>query len=231
MYELKLSVNSKEGARDLVFPVRRMINAGFVGRDQVAVKQHIEELKAEGISCPDEVPTYYPVASYLLRTVGPVEVVEQKTSGEAEFVILLREGKVYIGAGSDHTDRNLEADSIIKAKQMCPNVMSSAVWPYEEVRSCWDELELRSWVVSGGKRILYQETKLAEILNVEDLIALVREKVTDGDMEDMVIFSGTVAVLGGEMIPGEEFEVGLLNPVTGESLRCAYQIKLLDYLK
>ena len=38
----------------------------------------IEELKLEGIAAPDEVPTVYPVASYLIKTGGILEVVEEK---------------------------------------------------------------------------------------------------------------------------------------------------------
>jgi len=201
MHVLNLVVKGKGGTYEFVFPVKRMVNAGYVGRDQEAVKRHIEELKVNGIPAPEEVPTLYPVASYL------------------------------VGVGSDHTDRKLEADSIIKAKQMCPNVMSTTVWPYEEVKSVWDNLEMRSWVVKDGNRILYQETRLEAILTVEDLVSFVKQKVTDGDLESMVIFSGTVAAIGGEMIAGEGFEVELRNPETGESLRCDYQVKIVDYVK
>ena len=76
MHVLNLAVKGKGGTRELVFPVKRMVNAGSVGRDQEAVKKHIEELKLEGIAAPDEVPTLYPVASYLLKTGGILEVIE-----------------------------------------------------------------------------------------------------------------------------------------------------------
>jgi hypothetical protein len=231
MKTLNLMVKGKDGTRELAFPVKRMVNAGYVGRDQEAVKKHIEELKREGIPAPEEVPALYPLASYLITTGGVLEVVEQANSGEAEFVFLLQEGQIYVGAGSDHTDRKLEADSIIKAKQMCPNVISPVVWPYVEVEAAWDDLELRSWVERDGKRILYQEAKLSAILSPEDLLSFVREKVKDGDLENMVIFSGTIAALGGEMISGEAFEVELHDPARDDSLWCKYGVRLLDYVK
>jgi hypothetical protein len=231
VHVLNLTVKAKDGMRNLAFPVKRMVNAGYVGRDQEAVKRHIEELKVKGVPAPEEVPTLYPVASYLVKTGGVLEVVEEETSGEAEFVVLLQEGQKYIGVGSDHTDRKLEAESIIKAKQMCPNVVSSIVWPYEEIKSLWDALEMRSWVIKEGKRILYQETTLASIMSLEDLVSFVKQKVTDGDLENMVIFSGTVAAIGGEMLAGEGFAVQLRNPETGESLWCDYQVKVIDYVK
>ena len=230
MKVLNLTLKEKGGTRPLSFSVRRMVNAGFVGRDQEAVRRHIEELKKEGVPAPEEVPTLYPVASYLITTGGVLEVVDESTSGEAEFVLLLADGKTYVAAGSDHTDRNLEASSIIKAKQICPNVLSSVVWPYEEVKDVWDELVLRSWVEKGGQRILYQETKLASIMSAEDALFFVRSKLKDGDLEGMVIYSGTVPALGGEVIYGEGFEVELHNPRANDSLRCKYKVTLLDYL-
>ena len=230
MKVLNLTLKEKGGTRPLSFSVRRVVNAGFVGRDQEAVRRHIEELKKEGVPAPEEVPTLYPVASYLITIGGVLEVVDESTSGEAEFVLLLADGKTYVAAGSDHTDRNLEASSIIKAKQICPNVLSSVVWPYDEVKEVWDELVLRSWVEKGGQRILYQETKLASIMSAEDILSFVRSKLKDGDLEGMVIYSGTVPVLGGEVIYGEGFEVELHNPRANDSLWCKYKVTLLDYL-
>ncbi|NIQ37205.1 MAG: DUF2848 domain-containing protein [Proteobacteria bacterium] len=231
MKALNLTVKTKGETQELAFSVKRMVNAGFVGRDQVAVKKHIEELRKEGIPAPSEVPTLYPVAPYLIMTGGIVEVVEESNSGEAEFVLLLQKGQIYVGAGSDHTDRKLEKDSIIKAKQMAPNVVSPVVWPYEEVKGVWDSLDLRSWVEKDGEKVLYQEGKLSEILSPEDLLSFVKGKVGDGDLDNMVIYSGTLAALGGEMIVGEGFEVELHNPATTDSLWCTYKVRLLDYVK
>jgi len=230
MKTLNLTLKGKGGTRPLSFSVRRMVNAGFVGRDREAVRRHIEELKKEGVPAPEEAPTLYPVASYLITMEDVLEVVDESTSGEAEFVLLLENGKMYVGAGSDHTDRKLEASSIIKAKQICPNVLSSVVWPYEEVKEVWDALVLRSWVEKGGQRILYQETKLASIMSAEDILSFVRSKLKDGDLEGMVIYSGTVSALGGEVIYGEGFEVELHNPRANDSLWCKYKVTLLDYL-
>jgi hypothetical protein len=231
MKTLNLTVKGKRGARELAFPVKRMVNAGYVGRDQEAVKKHIEELKREGIPAPPEIPTLFPVASYLIATGGVLEVVETMTSGEAEFVLFLKEGEMYVGVGSDHTDRRLEADSIIKSKQMCPNVTSPVVWPYRDVEETWDGLELRGWVKKDGERILYQEAKLSTILGPEDLLSFVKGKIKDTDLEGMVIFSGTIGAIGGEMISGEGFEVELHNPLTDDSLRCEYEVRLLDYVE
>ena len=230
MKVLNLTLKERGGMKPLSFSVRRMVNAGFVGRDREAVRRHIEELRKEGVPVPEKVPTLYPVASYFITTGDMLEVVDESTSGEAEFVLLLQKGKMYVGVGSDHTDRKLEASSIIKAKQICPNVVSSVVWPYEELKDVWDDLVLRSWVKKDGQRIPYQETKLSSIMSVEDILSFVRSKVKDGDLDGMVIYSGTVPSLGGEIIYGEGFEVELHNPQANDSLRCKYKVKLLDYL-
>jgi hypothetical protein len=230
MKALNLILRERGKERALSFSVKRMVNAGYVGRDQDAVKRHIEELKKEGIGAPDEVPTLYPVASYLITTGGILEVVEESTSGEAEFVLLVKQGKLFVGAGSDHTDRQLEASSIIKAKQMCPNVISPTVWSYEEVKDVWDTLVLRSWVEKGDQKIQYQEAELSSIMSAEDILAFVKSKVNEENLDSMVIYSGTIPVLGGEMIYGDGFEVELYNPKSNESLWCRYKVMLLNYV-
>jgi len=227
---LNLKVKSNGAFRDIAFPVRRMVNAGYTARDQEGVRKHIEELKEMGVPAPKEIPTVYPVASYLITTGGVLEVVEADNSGEAEFVLLLEEGNLYVAAGSDHTDRALETASIIKSKQICPNVMSPVVWPYEELKGVWDRLVLRSWVEQGGRRILYQEGELSAFIGVEDLISFVRSKVKDGNLENMVIFSGTTPVIGGKVLSGEGFEVELFNPESSDSLWCTYRVEIPAYI-
>jgi len=230
MKVLNLTLKERGGIKPLSFSVRRMVNAGFVGRDQEAVRRHIEELRKEGVPVPEEVPVLYPVASYLITTGDMLEVVDESTSGEAEFVLLLQKGKMYVGVGSDHTDRKLEAISIIKAKQICPNVISSTLWSYEEVREVWDDLVLRSWVEKDGQSILHQEAKLSSIMSAEDILSFVRSKIKGEELDGIVIYSGTVPSLGGEIIYGEGFEVELHNPQANDSLWCKYKVKLLDYL-
>jgi hypothetical protein len=227
---LNLKLKSGGLFRDIVFPVKRMVNAGYTARDQEGVRQHIEELKQKGIPAPAETPTLYPVASYLITTGGVLEVVEEDNSGEAEFVLFLQEGNIYVGAGSDHTDRALEAVSIVKAKQICPNVTSPVLWSYEELKTVWNRLRLRAWVEKGGQRTLYQEGDLSAFITVEDLLSFVKSRVKDGNLENTIIYSGTIPVIGGKVVSGEGFEVELFNPENGDSLWCKYRIELPTYL-
>jgi hypothetical protein len=208
----------------------RLINAGYTGRDQAAVRDHIEELKAHGVPAPISTPTMYAKPASLLTQGPSIEVLGGHTSGEAEFVLLISGGRVLVAAGSDHTDRELEKVSIEKAKMMCPNVISREVWDLAEVRDGWDDIVLRGYATAQGRRVLYQEAPLGKMMTPEDLMALAKAR-TDGDLEGLALFSGTVAMLGGEMIFGDRFEVELLDVRRGRGLRCDYRIAPLSHLK
>lgn len=99
-----------------------------------------------------------------------VAFVGDKTCGEVEYVIVLCHGKIYIGVGSDHTDRELEAVNVPKAKQICAKPICASLWDYEEIKDHWDEIRLRSWQTVGGEEILYQEGTLRDILPVETIL-------------------------------------------------------------
>lgn len=228
MLELYLHRNGKR--EPVRFEVRRIVNAGFTGRDQSAVQRHIEELRAHGVPCPDRTPVLYPKFASLITTAPEIDVLGSGTSGEAEFVLLVELDRILVGAGSDHTDRDLEKTSIEKAKLVCPNVLSGEVWDLVEVRDGWDDLLLRSYVTVGGKRTLYQEGRLGGMMAPDDLIALVRER-TDGELAGTAIYSGTLAVLGSELICGERFEVELSDDRRARLLRCDYRVTPVTWVK
>jgi len=227
---LNLTVESILGPRHLEFNVRRMINAGYAGRNQEDVRKHVEELKRVGIPAPDSTPTVYPVMTSMITIADSIEVVGDKTSGEGEFVLFMDGQDIYVGVGSDHTDRELEAVSILKSKQLCFNVASRKVWPFKEVREHWDELVLSSWVKEADKKVLYQQTQLSAILAPSDLIDFVKSKVEDKNLDATIIFSGTVALLTPEINYGDYFEAALEDPVMNRSLSCSYSVERLEYL-
>ncbi len=218
-----------EGAQ-LEFIVRKMVNAGYTGRDQESVRRHIEELKEHGVQAPPRVPMFYPVTSDRLVVADAIEVVGDETSGEAEFVLLYQKGDWYVGVGSDHTDRKLEAYSVLYSKQVCPNVISAQLWAYRDVIDHWDQLTLRSWVWSQGQRTLYQEAALASMLHPNDLIPLVTE-VVDGSLEGLVVFSGTVPLLTQGFVYGDRFAAELFDTQRGVSLSVEYAVQRLDWFK
>ena len=221
----------RDGQRDRVrFEVHRMINAGFTGRDQAAVQRHVDELRAHGVPCPDRTPVLYPKLASLITTASEIEVVGSATSGEAEFVLLVGPDRILVAAGSDHTDRDLEQTSIEKSKLVCPNVLSAEVWDLVDVREGWDDLVLRSYATAGGARTLYQEGRVAEMMTPDDLIGLVRERLTAG-LAGTAIYSGTLPLLGGKLICGERFEVELRDERRGRGLRSDYRVTPVGWLK
>lgn len=228
---LCLTVETDDGPRPLSFEMRRMINAGFVGRDQAAVKAHIDELAAEGIAPPPRVPMLFPVLRSALAVDDAIEVVGDRTSGEAEFVLLVDRDGLYVGIGSDHTDRALEAVDMLASKQVCANVLGSRVWPYEAVVDHWDDLLIESWTAGDdGREAPYQSAALSKLLSAEDLLALVRSRWGAPAEAGTVIYGGTVPILGGRTIFGRTFRCELRDPVRGRSIQCAYVVERLDDL-
>lgn len=213
------------GGGPLALDVQRLIIAGWTGRDQAAVQHHIEELQALGVKPPATVPTFYPLAASLLTTDDVLEVPRDDSSGETEFVLLQDANTLYIGIGSDHTDRKVEAYDVTVSKQMCGKPMGREVWRFDEVADHWDSLEMRCWRVRDGQRALYQEGKVTRLLDPRDLIG----RLT-GESElppGTAMFCGTQAVIG-DLGHGEAFEVELHDPVRNRSLRHAYRVASLE---
>ncbi len=228
--EIDLVLESKQGQQPLAFNYNRMINAGYVGKNQEEVRRHIEELAAKGIPGPKSIPVLFPVVCHALTTDSVIEVYGNETSGEVEYVLcVVREDEVYVGLGSDHTDRNLEETDIPRAKQICPNLMSRTVWPLAEVAELWDDLLMSATAVRNAEAILYQEGRLGLLLNPAELMDFVRSKI-GGPLENLIIFSGTMGMLTGEFVFGESFAAKLIDEKNNRRLEISYDVKPLDYL-
>jgi len=225
-----LETNGRE--EEIHFEMRRMVNAGYTGREQEKVRKHIEELKKEGVPAPESTPTAYEMITQLVYFDEEIEVVGERTSGEAEYVLLCSGEEVYVGVGSDHTDRELESVSIIKSKQVCPNIMSKRIWRLKETRGDWDEIILRGWVKNEeGERVLYQEALLSAMMTPEDLMGFVKNRLDDKNLNGMVIFSGTIPILTGKFVYSSYFEAELFHPRSERKLNFSYQVQVLDYLR
>jgi hypothetical protein len=212
------------------FTITKVVNAGFAGRDQESVSKHIEELKKQGVPTPKHTPTLYHVSPYMVTQEDFIYVLDGQTSGEAEYVLMIKDKDVYVGVGSDHTDRALEIDSIPKSKQIYPNVISREIWLLEDIREVWDQLLLRSWVIVARKRRLYQKARLSALLPPDVLLNFVQGNSRDKSLDGALVYSGTVPLSTGEMLFGEQFEVELLNPLNQRRLTCSYRIDLMDFL-
>ncbi|UCD81723.1 MAG: DUF2848 family protein [Desulfobacterales bacterium] len=228
--KLDLMLETRQGPRQLTFNYSRMVNAGYVGKNQEEVRRHIEELAAKGIPGPKSIPVLFPVVCKALVTDLMIEVYGNETSGEVEYVLCVAsENEVYVGVGSDHTDRHLEETDIPRSKQICPNLMSRTVWPLAEVEDHWDDLLMSASVVKNEKEIRYQEGRLGLLLNPAELMAFVKSKI-GGPLENLIIFSGTMGMLTDEFVFGESFSAQLIDEKTNRRLEMSYDVKPLDYL-
>ena len=204
-----------------VAAVKNLVIAGWTGRNVAALEAHIKELEALGVKRPRSVPIFYRVAAQLLTNAAAIEVMADKSSGEVEFVLYALDDGMWIGVGSDHTDRKAETIGVTLSKQMCAKPVGSRLWRYDEVKPHWDKLVLRSYVPDGNKRRLYQEGPVTTMRSPEELIKL----YTGGDRlaPGTAMFCGTFAVHGDVSYSGS-FDMELEDPVLGRKLMHSYQI-------
>jgi len=67
---------------------KALIVAGWTGRDEKALRHHIEELAAIGVPRPSSVPVFYRISTANLTQTAHLEVLGPDTSGEAEPVVV-----------------------------------------------------------------------------------------------------------------------------------------------
>ena len=227
---LSLTFTTKTGSTARAVPVDRAIIAGWTGRDRDAMEAHIAELEDLGVKRPARTPMFYRVAASRITTSGRIEVIGGASSGEAEFVLLNVDGTIWVGVGSDHTDREAETIGVTLSKQMCDKPIAAEVWPLDEVSAHWDRLVLRAHATIDGQRQLYQEGPVSAMLDPRDLIDRFNGENPDaGHKAGDVIMGGTLPALGG-VRPARRFEVELDDPVLGRSLSCGYDIEELPIL-
>lgn len=197
------------------------IIAGWAGRDRAAVEEHIAELEALGVTRPSRTPIFYRVSATRLTTAPEIESTAS-SSGEVEAVLLRHEDELWVGVGSDHTDRELESYSVAVSKQLCDKPIADELWRYEDVASHWDRLTLRSWIREDGREVLYQEGALEELLPAGALLARADPSLSDGSL----MLCGTVAARGG-IRPAPEFRYELEDPVRKRKITAHYVMRVL----
>lgn len=213
---------ARAGLTDRVaFEPTDLVIAGWAGRDEAALKHHIEELAAIGVPRPSSVPVFYRCAAAILTQTTRLEVLGSASSGEVEPVLVSLADGLWLGLGSDHTDREAETHGIALSKQLCGKVVATGLWSLDEVAGHWDRLELVSHAVIGGQRVVYQRGALANLRPPTDLIPRWRGAATLPP--GTVMFGGTLGAIGG-IRPAERFEMELIDPVLGRSLTHAYDI-------
>jgi hypothetical protein len=221
MYDLTFTIDARGTTTPLTLAIDQAVIAGWTGRDPVARDKHIAELEAIGIARPATTPIYYRVSARRLTTEDSIEVCGNDSSGEVEFVLIGWQDRIFVGLGSDHTDRKVETYSVTVSKQMCDKPIAPVLWELEEVIDHWDRMILRAYAWIKGKRELYQQGTLDAMLPVSELIARGCEggKLPDG----CAMFGGTFAAIGG-IRPADRFEFELEDPVLKRTIRHGYDV-------
>jgi hypothetical protein len=224
---LSLSLQDQSGGAPHDVPIRQAVIAGWTGRDPLAVEKHIKELEALGVKRPATTPIFYRVAAARLTTDAVIETVGTRSGGEVEFVLLQHGGRLWVGVGSDHTDREVEAYGVTVSKQMCDKPIAPTFWAYDEVAGHWDQLRLRAQVVENGEPLRYQDGAVAAMLDPQALIA----RYTDGDrlQEGTLMFCGTLAAQGGVRAT-DHFAFELEDPVLARRIAHSYRVVSLPVL-
>lgn len=197
----------------------RALVAGYTGRDEAAVRHHIDELAAIGVAPPPNVPMLYPIETATLTTSAYTTIAGANTSGEVEPVLLRHGGRYYLGVGSDHTDRDLETIDIGDSKRACPKPVGGTVVEIGDWADFdWDACRMRSRV--DGK--LYQDGTLGALRTPSNLLAVISERLGD-DGGDLLCFAGTLPLLDGRFTPGTRWDLELVLP-DGRTLAHSYTI-------
>ena len=197
--------------------VEQLVIAGWTGRDEAALKKHMQELEAIGVKPPKTTPIFYRVAASLFTNATRIEVSGPDTSGEVEYVLLQQPDGLWVTVGSDHTDRKAETIGVSLAKQLCAKVACADAWPYAEVKPHWDKLVLRSWADGA----LYQEGPVSAMRSPEDLT-----QRYGGLVPGAAMFCGTLAAKGG-IRGAQRFAMELEDPVLKRKLTHEYRVEVL----
>lgn len=224
MTKLSVTCLSKEGKEHRTIEVRALVVAGLTGRDAEAVQHHLEELAAIGVKAPSRIPAFFRNTHSLITHSTTIEVLGPDTSGEVEFVLISMADGLWVGLGSDHTDRRVEAVAIDVSKQLCAKVIAPVLWRFDEIAEHWDRLTLKAWIEENGCLTLYQDGAVTAIRRPENLV----NDYTGGAPlpAGTVMFAGTFSALGG-IRPSPRFEMELADPVLGRVIRHGYTVTSL----
>jgi hypothetical protein len=222
---LPLKFHQDRGAADgWNVKIYQAVIAGWTGRDPAAVEKHIKELEALGVKRPPSAPIFYRVSAARVTLDPAIEVLGGNTGGEVEFVLLQSAGRLWVGVGSDHTDRTAETFSVDLAKQACEKPIAAEFWAFDDLAPHWDQLILRSSVVENGVFVPYQEGTVTAIRHPEDLI---RGFSGHSELEDgTLMFCGTLATKTG-VKSSPHFAFELEDPVRGRKIGRGYDVMTL----
>lgn len=223
-FSLPFAFIDKGGTVHKTVKVANLVIAGWTGRDSRAVEAHVRELEALGVPRPRTTPIFYRAAAARLTPAPVVDVTGKHSSGEVEIFLFQTSGQLWVGVGSDHTDRNVEAYNVTVSKQMCDKPVATSLWRFDDVADHWDDLILESRIVEDGQTVIYQQGSAAAMLPPAALIE--RYAGNSGLDDGTVMFCGTLGV-NGAVRPASQFSFSLNDPVLGRTIAHSYAVQTL----
>ena len=205
--------------------------AGWTGRNADAVNHHIAELAEIGVPAPSTVPLYYRVSDLMFTTAPVIQCLDDTSSGEVEPMLIDDGIRLYLGLGSDHTDRKLEAYSVAHSKQICPKPMAPVLWDFDEVAGHLDEIRIRSFIKEGDEWVAYQEGTLASIRPLAELLAGSPASQGGARLQPgTAMMCGTFAVLSGGVRPANAFRMEMIDDRLGRRIEHGYHMVSLPVI-
>jgi Protein of unknown function (DUF2848) len=215
--------NGEAGFVDL--PIRAAFNFGYAARDQAGLREHLAETAKLGLPVPGTVPSLYPIPPDRVTTAVTIVVSGDRTYAEVEYALIRdHDGGWLITVASDHTDVDVERQSLPRGKSIAPNVLAPVAWDLGEIRDHVDELELVS-DSPGAATSPLQRDSLKALLSPWDLIATLERRTGAAAEPGTVILSGTI---GGELPAGATaWEITLDDPILGRRIEHRYSVHSL----
>ena len=211
--------------------IENLVVAGWTARDRAAVDHHIEELAALGVPPPSQVPLFYRLSAQLLTQAGEVEFLGAEASGEIEPLLVDDGETLWLGLGSDHTDRKLESVSVAFSKQACAKPVSRQLWRFDELRDRLDTLVLTSWIRDddASEWQLYQQGTLAAIRPLVTLMEASPFAHGTRLAPGTAMMCGTFGAKGG-VRPASRFRMELRDPASDRRITHEYRAKTLPVI-
>ena len=173
------------------------------------------------------------IAGWTGRNADEVmETVDATGSGEAEPVVIDDGKRLYIGLGSDHTDRQLETHSVALSKQICAKPVAPTLWAFDEAAPHLDQIAIRSFIRDDENEAWtpYQEGTLASIRPLAELIDASPAAATARLQPGTAMMCGTFAVLSGGVRPARFFRMEMTDPVLGRTIEHCNETKTLPVI-
>ena len=224
MFTFDATLINKAGSCRRTFPVARMYNLGSATRDAAVAVPHQEEVARAGVHIALQVPAprIYPIDTFALTTGNAIGAQGPRSSGEVE-IVLVKADRLYVGVGSDHTERDLERASIVWSKQVCPNILAPTLWEFDEIADHWDRCVMRSSV--DGRP--YQDVSVSAFLSPADILRILEQRVTKLPARDFVVFCSTIVALDKEFGFGNLWQFEMEDPVLGRRISHEYRVEQL----